>query len=102
MSVSENQMYADLQKPSLMSQISGKDWAWFALLTAAVSCGLVFYSSIMDSYEVGILIGVGLLTAFVGWYWKSSVRFAISVAVISLFAVWLYGASLAAAEQNFF
>ncbi|MDH5424198.1 MAG: c-type cytochrome biogenesis protein CcsB [Gammaproteobacteria bacterium] len=56
----------------------------------------------MDGYEVAILIGVAVLTAFVGWYWKSSIFYAVCVGIFSLFSIWLYGDSLAAGEQNFF
>ena len=102
MSVTENEMFEDLKRPSLLSHIDVKDWLWFALLTVAVSATLVFYGSLMDVYEVGILIGVGLLTAFVGWYWRSAAVFSVYVGVISLFSIWLYGDSIAAGETNFF
>ncbi|MDH5516973.1 MAG: c-type cytochrome biogenesis protein CcsB [Gammaproteobacteria bacterium] len=102
MSVTENQMFDDLKKPGLLTQIGVRDWAWFALLTVTLFFALALYSALMDGYEVGILIGVAALVAFVGWYWKSSVSFAISVGVFSVFSLWLYGDSLAAGEQNFF
>jgi len=102
MSVTKDQMFEDLQRPSLLSYISIKDWLWFALLTAATVITLMMYGAAMDGYEVGILIGTAMLTAFVGWYWKSSVLYSICVAAFSLFAIWLYGDSLAAGEENFF
>lgn len=102
MSVTEDRVFDDLKKPTILSQIGIKDWAWFGLLALAVITTLSLYGSIMDGYETGILIGVGALTAFVGWYWKNSVIYAIAVGVFSLFAIWLYGDSLAAGEQNFF
>ncbi|MCK5335723.1 MAG: c-type cytochrome biogenesis protein CcsB [Gammaproteobacteria bacterium] len=102
MSVTESQNFGELEKPGILSRINTKDWAWFGLLVIACVATLTFYGAMMDVYEKGILIGVALLTAFVGWYWKSSVTYAVSVAVFSLFSIWLYGDSLAAGEQNFF
>ncbi|MCK4707145.1 MAG: c-type cytochrome biogenesis protein CcsB, partial [Gammaproteobacteria bacterium] len=102
MSVTKNEMFEELQRPTILSRINLKDWLWFALLTVAVTTTLVLYGALMDVYEVGILIGVALLTAFVGWYWKSAAVFSVYVGVISLFALWLYGDSLAVGETNFF
>jgi cytochrome c-type biogenesis protein CcsB len=102
MSVTKNEMFDELERPSLLSKINIKDWLWFALLTVAVTTTLVLYGALMDVYEVGILIGVAMLTAFVGWYWKSAAVFSVYVAGFSLFSLWLYGDSLAAGEQNFF
>jgi len=102
MSVTKDQMIDELERPTLLSRINPKDWAWFALLVASVITVLSLYGSAMDAYEIGILIGVGILTAFVGWYWKSSVVYSICVGVFSLLSIWLYGDNLAAGEQNFF
>lgn len=102
MSETESLKFGELKKPTVLSFINTKDWAWFGLLTIACVATLTLYGSMMDGYEKGILIGVALLTAFVGWYWKSSITYSISVGVFSLFSIWLYGDSLAAGEQNFF
>jgi len=102
MSVTKDQMFEELQRPTLLSRIGPKDWAWFALLIASTAAVLSLYGAEMDGYEVGILIGVAALTGFVGWYWKSSAIYSICVGVFSLFSIWLYGDSLAAGEQNFF
>lgn len=102
MSVIRNEILEDLQKPSLLSYISVKDWVWFALLALACAVTIAQYGTVMDGYEIGILIGTAMMTGFVGWYWKKSVPFILSVALISLFAIWLYGSDLNAGEVNFF
>lgn len=102
MSEAESLKFGELNKPTLLSLINSKDWAWFGLLTIACVATLTLYGAMMDGYEVAILIGVAVLTAFVGWYWKSSIFYAVCVGIFSLFSIWLYGDSLAAGEQNFF
>jgi len=102
MSATDNQSFTELEKPTFLSYFNSKDWAWFGILLIACAVTLGKYSNAMDGYEVGILIGITMLTAFVGWYWKSAVPYSLAVAAVSLFAIWLYGDTLAAGETNFF
>ncbi|MFO7604381.1 MAG: c-type cytochrome biogenesis protein CcsB [Gammaproteobacteria bacterium] len=78
---------------------------WDALWAVAVLVGAGYayhrYSSLMDGYEVGILFGTALSVIAMGWFWKSFRTISIAVALVSLWAISLYGADLAAGEQKF-
>ena len=60
------------------------------------------YSAAMDPYEVGILVGSGAMLIWLGWFWRPIRLYSVAVAAMTLFALWLYGDSLAQAESQFF
>jgi cytochrome c-type biogenesis protein CcsB len=60
------------------------------------------YASLMDGYEVGILFGSTLGLVLFGWGWKPMRVLSLVVALISLFAITLYGNDLARGESSFF
>lgn len=102
MSVAENTMNYEPDKPSLFKRLGAFDWVWALLVVAGSFYAWQKYSTYMDGYEVGILIGTGLATIALGWFWKPARLLVLMVALFSLFAVWLYGDDLGLGESNFF
>ncbi len=78
--------------------------AFDGLWALAVLLGSVFawwrYQQYMDGYEVGILAASTLGLLALGWHWKQVRGFSLLVALLSLFALWLYGGEIARAESN--
>ncbi len=60
------------------------------------------YAGYMDGYERAILLLTAPTFAALGWHWKPVRWLMPVVALLSLWAISLYGGSLAAAEQKFF
>jgi cytochrome c-type biogenesis protein CcsB len=92
----------DFERPAWYKRLSGLDWAWGVLVMAAMAYAYFMYQAILDSFEIGILIGSSFGLVALGWYWKPFRPYALAVALLSLFAIGLYGGSLQAGEQNFF
>ncbi len=90
------------EAPGYFRRLSVIDWLFGAGLLAAVLFALNRYAAYMDGYERAILLLTAPTFAALGWHWKP-VRWLIPVvALLSLWAISLYGGSLAAAEQRFF
>ncbi|MDY6978913.1 MAG: c-type cytochrome biogenesis protein CcsB [Pseudomonadota bacterium] len=102
MAVTEEQFNKDFGKESFFKQLSLFDWIWAAALLFGAGYAWNKYSTLMDSYEVGILFGTAIALIALGWYWKATRNLMIAIAALSLFAVNLYGNDLGQAEQNFF
>ena len=84
---------------------NGLDWA-FALLMVLATMGVFMrYGSGMDVYESGILLGAVPSLIWIGWFWRPLQKLMVSVAALSLLAIWLYQvngqADLARADQAF-
>ena len=101
MSVPNEFMGSEMQ-PSFFKRLNIVDWVFAALLMAGSIYAYKEYSNLMDVYEVGILFGAALSFIVIGWLWKPARAFIFYVAVLSLFAINLYGTDLAAGENNFF
>ncbi|NJM13450.1 MAG: c-type cytochrome biogenesis protein CcsB, partial [Synechococcaceae cyanobacterium SM1_2_3] len=74
-----------------------RQWAWWdglwALLVVAGTGGVGWlYHTHMDGYEIAILIGSSLALIAWGQYWKPARGFTLAVAVLTLMALWRYGA----------
>jgi cytochrome c-type biogenesis protein CcsB len=90
------------EAPGYFRRLSAIDWLYGAGLLAAVLFALNRYAGYMDGYERAILLLTAPTFAALGWHWKP-VRWLIPVvALLSLWAISLYGGALAAAEQKFF
>ncbi|MGJ7915900.1 c-type cytochrome biogenesis protein CcsB [Massilia sp. LXY-6] len=90
------------QPPGFFKRLTAIDWLYGAGLLAAALFALQRYGSFMDVYEQAILVLAAPTFAFLGWHWKP-VRWLIPlIAVLSLWAISLYGGSLEAANQRFF
>ena len=90
------------EKKSYWRSLSLFDWLWATVLLLASAYSWKQYSSMMDIYEVGILFGSVVSIIAWGWLWKPVRGYSIAVAVLSLFAISLYGNDLALGETNFF
>lgn len=79
-----------------------RHYVWLAVVAALTGFVLMRYASAMDGYEIAITVGTGISLAWLGWTWRSMQVFTIVVAVVSLFAIWLYGGDIARGTENFF
>ncbi|MEO7558575.1 MAG: c-type cytochrome biogenesis protein CcsB [Gammaproteobacteria bacterium] len=95
-------MLSDFDKPPFLKTLSTFDWIWAALMICGAGFIFYRYGAVMDIYEIVILSGVTPAIIAWGWHWKPARVFLLTVAVLSLLAVNIYGNSLAPAETNFF
>ncbi len=102
MSVSREYMEESLERPGLFKRLGLFDWLWAVLLLVGSVYTYVRFGSLMDRFEVIILVGTAPALILFGWGWKPIRPLGLVVTALSLFAVWLYGDTLAAAESNFF
>jgi len=101
MSATNEFMNSEMQ-PSFFKRLTIVDWIFAALLMVGSVYAYQKYSNLMDVYEVSILFATALSFIAMGWLWKPSRALMFYVAVLSLFAINLYGTNLAAGEENFF
>lgn len=100
MELSQTQTYQ--QAPGYFKRLGVLDWIYAAALLAAALFGLARYGAYMDGYEKVILVLTAPTFAALGWHWKP-VRWLIPVvALLSLWAIALYGGSLDMANKKFF
>ncbi|MFC5549762.1 c-type cytochrome biogenesis protein CcsB [Massilia aerilata] len=90
------------QPPGFFKRLTAIDWLFGAGLLAASLFALQRYGSFMDVYEQAILLLAAPTFAFLGWHWKPVRWLMPLIAVLSLWAVSLYGGALDAANQKFF
>jgi len=90
------------QPPGFFKRLSAVDWLFGAGLLAAALFALQRYGSFMDIYEQAILVLAAPTFALLGWHWKPVRWLMPLIAVLSLWAISLYGGSLDAANQRFF
>lgn len=102
MSVTQESLQQEFDKPSLLKRLGAYDWLWALLVVAGSVVAYSQYSSFMDSYEVGILFASAAGLVVFGWGWKPMRSLSLVVAALSLAAVGLYGDELARGESNFF
>lgn len=102
MSVTQEYLENEFNKPPLLKRLSLFDWIWAALVVIGGVVAFNQYSSFMDSYEVGILVGSAAGLTLFGWLWKPMRALSLAVAALSLAAVGLYGDELARNESSFF
>jgi len=92
MAVTREAMLEPWEQPTLWQRLTVRDVLWVLLAAAGSGYAWWFYQSQMDGYEVAILFGSAL--ALIGWglYWKPARLFALAVAVLTVLALWRYGA----------
>jgi cytochrome c-type biogenesis protein CcsB len=83
-------------------RLTALDWLFGAGLLAASLFALQRYGHYMDVYEQAILVLAAPTFALLGWGWKPVRWLMPLIAVLSLWAVSLYGGTLDAANQKFF
>lgn len=101
----QTENYMDEFKDSQKMSFSIRDIAWAIFVTLAAVYGWSQYGSLMDEYEVGILVGtsIGLIT--LGKMWPSIQQLTLWVAGLTFIALWTYqshGNVITANEQAFF
>ncbi len=102
MSVTEQYLENEFNKPPLLKRLGLYDWIWALLVLVGSFVAYNQYSSLMDGYEVGILFGTAGGLVLFGWAWKPMRSFSLVVALISLAAIALYGDDLTRNETSFF
>jgi len=90
------------EAPGYFRSLGAVDWLFGAGLLAAALFALNRYAGYMDVYERAILLLAAPTFAALGWHWKPVRWLMPLVALLSLWAVSLYGGSLGNAEQKFF
>jgi cytochrome c-type biogenesis protein CcsB len=102
MSVTPEYLENEFNKPSYFKRLGLYDWLWALTVVAGGIMAYSLYASLMDSYEVGILFGTVIGLVLFGWSWKPMRTLSLVVALLSLFAITLYGNDLARGESSFF
>ena len=99
MELTQTQTYK--QAPGYFQRLNLVDWLYAAALLAGATYALLNFGQYMDSYEKVILMLSAPTFAALGWHWKP-VRWLIPlVALLSFWAIWVYGGNLDAANQKF-
>ncbi|MGI4844014.1 MAG: c-type cytochrome biogenesis protein CcsB [Janthinobacterium lividum] len=93
---------AYVQQPGFFRSLNAIDWLYGAALLAGALFALNRYAHHMDIYEQVILVLSAPTFALLGWYWKPMRWLLPLVAVLSLWAISLYGGAIDAANQKFF
>ena len=83
-------------------RLNAIDWLYGAGLLAAALFALNRYSHFMDGYEQAILVLSAPTFALLGWHWKPMRWLMPLVAVLSLWAISMYGGTLVGSEDKFF
>jgi cytochrome c-type biogenesis protein CcsB len=100
MELSQRQTY--IQEPGFFKRLTVIDWLFGALLMAGALFALNRYGGHMDIYEKSILLLSAPTFAWMGWHWKSVRWLMPLIAVLTLFAISMYGNNLDMANQKFF
>lgn len=80
------------------------DWTdllFFVVLALGTAFALNQYNYAMDIYEKTILVFTVPSLVWLGWLWRPLRTLFVTVGIASLFAIWLYQADLARAEEAF-
>lgn len=78
------------------------DYVWLVLLFLGGGYVLSQYQSLMDGYEVAILLLTVLGLVWIGWQWNALKQLLLTVTAFSLLAVQSYGTDLGRGETAFF
>ncbi len=76
-------------------------WAWRVLMLLSAIGLIGFYSEVLDVYEISIIMLTAVGMAWLGQDWPGYRWHSLVVALLSLFAVTLYGSELGRADSNF-
>lgn len=96
----QTEKYMDELKSSEKPSITIRDIVW-ALFVALISFyGWFEYGSLMDEYEVGILVGTAISLIWLGRFWPSFQTVTLITAVLSFIALWTYASNGNAFEAN--
>src|SRR3569832_1392440 len=97
----ESQAHIFAQPPGFFRRLSIIDWLYAALLAAGALFALNRFSAHMDYYEQAVLVLSVPTFAWLGWHWKPVRALILAMAVLSLWAISLYGGVLDMANKKF-
>ncbi|MES2041709.1 MAG: c-type cytochrome biogenesis protein CcsB [Pseudomonadota bacterium] len=83
-------------------RLSIADWLYAVALCMASLFAFSRFGSYMDGYEKAIVLLAAPTFAWLGWHWKPVRPLLVILAILSLFAIQLYGGSLDMANKKFF
>ncbi|HRZ07105.1 MAG TPA: c-type cytochrome biogenesis protein CcsB, partial [Candidatus Competibacteraceae bacterium] len=101
MSVTREVMLESWEQPSLGQSWNAWDGLWALLVVAGSFYAWWLYRPYMDGYEVAIQIGSTLALIAWGLYWKPARLFTLAVTVLTVLALWRYGADYELRKSNF-
>ncbi len=99
MELSEKQLY--VAPAGLLQRLSMVDWLYGAALVVGALFALNRFGAYMDYYEKGILLLAVPVFTVLGWNWKPVRALIVTLVVLSLSAIALYGGSLDMANKKF-
>ncbi|WP_036315862.1 c-type cytochrome biogenesis protein CcsB [Methylophaga thiooxydans] len=76
-------------------------WLWRVLMALSAIGIIGFYLEVLDVYEISIIILTAISMAYLGQDWPGFRWHAVAVAILSVFAVSLYGSDLNQSDSNF-
>ena len=101
MAVTREAMLEHWEHPSLWQRLTARDLLWaVAVVVGSVGVWWV-YRSAMDGYEIAIQIGSTLGLIAWGWYWRPAQAFTLGVALLTVTALWRYGADYELRHSDF-
>ncbi len=101
MSVTREAMLEQWEHPSPWQWLTGRNLLWaLAVLVGSIAVWWVYRSN-MDGYEIAIQIGSTLGLIAWGWYWRPAQAFALVVALLTVTALWRYGADYELRHSDF-
>ncbi len=86
---------------SLWQKLTIRDVLWGLLVVAGSGYAYALYQGYMDSYEVAIQIGATLALIAWGLYWKPVRLFSLTVAGLTVVALWRYGTDFDLRKSDF-
>lgn len=92
MAATREAMLEHWNQPSFWQRLTLRDGLWALLVLVGSGTVWSLYQPYMDGYEIAIQFGATL--ALIGWgrYWPPAQGFTLAVAVLSVLALWCYGA----------
>ncbi|MGV7208034.1 c-type cytochrome biogenesis protein CcsB [Oxalobacteraceae bacterium A2-2] len=90
------------QAPGYFKRLTLVDWGYGLALLAGALFALNRYGAYMDIYEKAILLASAPTFAALGWHWKPVRWLMPLIALLSLFAISIYGHDLDMANKKFF
>jgi len=101
MSVTREATLESWEQPSPGRSWNAWDGMWALLVVVGSVCVWWWYRPYMDSYEVAIQIGSTLALITWGQYWKPARLFTLVVTVLTVLALWCYGADYELRKSDF-
>ncbi len=90
------------REAGFFKRLTAIDWLYGAGLLGAALFALNRYGHFMDGYEQAILVLTAPTFAWLGWHWKPMRWLMPLVALLSLWAISMYGGAIDAANTKFF